>query len=96
MTKPTRPDDPHNPNHPFSLTIVVSGDDIELRVKPDDVAGDVLEKALKKAKNDGKPASDWELKTEAGAALILTATLAQLGIAQDTVLFASLKAGAAG
>jgi hypothetical protein len=85
-----------NDNHPFSITIVVGGDDEKLQVKPNDIARDVLEKALKKAKNVGQPVDDWELKTEAGLALNLAATLAQLNIGKDETLFASLKVGAAG
>lgn len=85
-----------NDNHPFSITIVVGGDDQKLQVKPNDIARDVLEKALKKAKNVGQPVDDWELKTEAGLALNLAATLAQLNIGKDETLFASLKVGAAG
>jgi len=85
-----------NDNHPFSITIVVGGDDQKVQVKPGDIAKDVLETALKKAKNVGQPVDDWELKTEAGIALTLTATLAQLNIGKDETLFASLKIGAAG
>jgi hypothetical protein len=85
-----------NDNHPLSITIVVGGDDQKLQVKSDDVARDVLEKALKKAKNVGQPVDDWELKTEAGLALNLAATLAQLNVGKDETLFASLKVGAAG
>lgn len=85
-----------NDNHPFSITIVVGGDDQKLQVKPDDIASDVLQEALKKSKNVGQPLEDWELKTEAGVALALTATLAELNIGKDETLFASLKAGAAG
>jgi hypothetical protein len=85
-----------NDNHPFSITIVVGGEDQKLEVKPDDIARDVLEKALQKSKNIGQPVDDWELKTEAGLPLLLTATLAQLNVGKDETLFASLKAGAAG
>lgn len=85
-----------NDNHPFSITVVVGGDDQKLQVKPDDVASDVLQEALKKSKNLGQPLEDWELKTEAGLALVLTATLGQLNIGEGETLFASLKAGAAG
>lgn len=85
-----------NDNHPFSITIVVGGEDQKLQVKPDDVASDVLQEALKKSKNVGQPLEDWELKTEAGVALALTSTLAELNIGKDETLFASLKAGAAG
>lgn len=87
---------PNNANHPFSITIVVGGEDQKLQVKPNDLASDVLQAALKKSKNVGQPLEDWELKTEAGVALVLTATIAQLNIGEDETLFASLKAGAAG
>jgi hypothetical protein len=88
--------DKGNDNHPFSITIVVGGEDQKLQVKPDDIAKDVLEQALKKSKNVGQPVDDWELKTEAGVPLLLTATLAQLNVGKDETLFASLKIGAAG
>lgn len=85
-----------NDNHPFSITVVVGGDDQKLEVKPDELASDVLAKALAQSQNVGQPIDSWELKTEAGAALVLTATLTQLGITKDAILFASLKVGAAG
>ena len=85
-----------NDNRPFSIIIVVGGDDQKLQVKPNDIARNVLEAALKKAKNVGQPVDDWELKTEAGLALNLAATLAQLNIGKGETLFASLKVGAAG
>lgn len=85
-----------NDNHPFAIIVVVGGDDQKLQVKPNEIAKKVLEAALKKAKNAGQPIDDWELKTEAGVALNLAATLAQLNIGKDETLFASLKVGAAG
>lgn len=83
-------------NRPFSLTVVVNGDDQKLQVKPDDVLKEVLEKALKKAQNAGQGPDAWEVKTEVGAPLDTSLTLRQLGIGAGTILFASLKVGAAG
>jgi hypothetical protein len=83
-------------NHPISLEVVVAGESEDLRVKPDDLIDDVLEKALKKSKNVAQPVTDWEIKTAAGLPLTMGQTIAALGIADGDVLYASLKAGAAG
>lgn len=83
-------------NHPITIVIVVAGTDVKLQVKPDDILGDALEKALKKSKNTGQPIEKWEAKTEGGSQLALGASFAALGLGEGSVIFATLSAGAAG
>lgn len=83
-------------NHPFKITVVVGGDPQKLTVNPDDTVLETIAAALKKAKNQTRPAEDWVLKTETGPALPATATLASLGLSGGATLYASLEAGATG
>lgn len=93
MTKTTNP---NTDNHPISVVFVVTGTEVKLRVKPDEVLGDALDLALKKSKNTGQPIDKWEVKNEAGELLAIGASFAALGLGDGSVVFATLSAGAAG
>lgn len=85
-----------NNNHPFKITVVVGGEPEKITVKPDETVLETIAAALKKAKNQSRPAEEWELKTETGPALSQAATLGALGISEGATLYASLTTGAAG
>ncbi len=78
------------------LTVVVASDPVRLEVSTSTVLKDVVREALEKAAAAGREREDWQLKTEAGVVLDVAATLEQAGIECGSVLFLSLKAGAAG
>jgi hypothetical protein len=79
-----------------TLTVVVNGTQTEVVVAGGDALVAVRDKALKQTDNVGRPAEDWELKTEAGDVLDLATLVRDSRFASGTVLFLSLKAGVAG
>ena len=78
------------------LTVVVASDPVRLEVTKSTLLVDVVRDALAKAAAAGRERDDWQLKTEAGVVLDIGATIEQAGIECGSVLFLSLKAGAAG
>ncbi|MGA0594263.1 multiubiquitin domain-containing protein [Enterovirga sp. CN4-39] len=80
----------------ISLSILVNGVAAELRAKPDDKLGALLEKALEETENVGQPVEKWELRDEAGELLSLDETVGALGLKDGAILVASLQTGAAG
>ena len=79
-----------------TLAVVVNGTRTEVTVDGGDALVAVRDKALKQTDNVGRPAEDWELKTEAGDVLDLATLVRDSGFVSGTVLFLSLKAGVAG
>jgi hypothetical protein len=80
----------------LKLEVVVNGDSVHLHVGPETSLGAVVAQALELAKAVGRPAADWELKTEQGSVLDQALTVAQADVRSGALLFLSLKAGAAG
>ena len=79
-----------------TLTVVVNGTRTQVTVEGDDALAAVRDKALQQTNNVGRPAEDWELKTEAGDVLELATLVRDAGFAPGTVLFLSLRAAEAG
>lgn len=79
-----------------TLTVVVNGTRTEVTAEGNDALVSVRDKALLQTNNVGRPAEDWELKTEGGDVLDLATLMRDSGFASGTVLFLSLKAGVAG
>lgn len=80
----------------IDLVIAVSGDDVDIKAKPDDTLEDVADKALKKSEHVGRPLSDWVLRNAAGEILELTRTVESYGLQDGDVLSLTLEAGVAG
>lgn len=87
---------PKAPNASVTLTVVVNGTRTEVVVDGGDALVAVRDKALHQTDNVGRPAEDWELKTEAGDILDLATLVRDAGFPSGAVLFLSLKAGVAG
>lgn len=79
-----------------TLTVVVNGTRTEVTAEGSDALVSVRDKALQQTNNVGRPAEDWELKTEGGDVLDLATLVRDSGFTSETVLFLSLKAGVAG
>ena len=79
-----------------TLKVVVNGKETEVTVEGNDALVTVRDKALQQSDNVGRPAEDWELKTEEGEVLDLATLVRDTGFKSGTVLFLSLKAGVAG
>ena len=92
----TRRHHEHRSPEAFELEVVVNGDSVHPHAGPETILGAVVAQALELAKAVGRPAEDWELKTEQGVVLNQALTVAQADVRSGAVLFLSLKAGAAG
>lgn len=76
--------------------MVVSGQPERLKVNVHQTLEHLVHEALQKSGNQGQAPSDWELRTEDGALLEQSQTVAVAGIAEGTTLFLSPRAGAGG
>jgi hypothetical protein len=83
-------------NDKVDLLVLVSGDEVKVKAKPDDTLLDVATKALEKSENVGQPIENWELRNEDGDVLDLARTVSSYGLASGTLLSLTLKAGVAG
>src|SRR5579859_2594631 len=86
----------HHGHETFKLTVVVNGDEVHPKVKPDMLLSVVVTEALELAHAVGRPEDQWELKTEAGVVLDQALTVEAAHIENCSTLYLSLKAGAAG
>jgi Protein of Unknown function (DUF2604). len=79
-----------------TLTIVVSGEPVNIEVNLNAPLKNVVERALGQTGNVGQPLDKWELKDHGGALLDLDKKVGDYGFAAGTKLFLNLKAGVAG
>jgi hypothetical protein len=80
----------------IDVTVVVSGQSERLKVNVHKTLGHLGHEALQKTGNQGPAVSDWELRTEAGALLDQSITVAAAGLVEGVTLFLSPKAGGGG
>lgn len=86
---------PHEgPN--IDVIVVVSGSPTPVRVNLHQSLGHLVAEALRASGSVGQPASEWELRSEAGALLDLQLRIQQAGISAGDTLFLSPAAGAGG
>lgn len=78
------------------LIVAVSGDDVNIKAKPEDTLEGVADKALKKSEHLGRPLSDWILRNEAGDVLEVSRTVESYALKDGDVLSLTLEAGIAG
>jgi Protein of Unknown function (DUF2604) len=83
-------------NDKIDLIILVGGDEIDIKAKPDDTLRDLAEKALKKSENVGQPLENWDMRSEAGELLDLDRQVGSYNFANGALLSLTLKAGIAG
>jgi len=83
-------------NHKETLTVVVNGQPVEVKVNEHAPLQTVIPHALKESGNVGQPPENWELKDAAGNLLDLNKKIEDFHFADDVKLFLSLKAGVAG
>ena len=87
---------PEHKRENIDLVVVVSGQPERLKVNVHQTLEHLVHEALQKSGNQGQAPSDWELRTEDGALLDKSQTVADAGITDGTTLFLSPKAGAGG
>jgi hypothetical protein len=82
--------------HKETLTVVVNGQVIEVKVNQEAPLRTLIPEALKESGNVGQPPDNWELKDAEGRLLPLNKEIEEFHFKHDTKLFLSLKAGVAG
>jgi hypothetical protein len=90
-------DDDHSGDHDaVSITVVVSGKPVTVRISDDAKLGAIIPIALKDSGNVGQPPENWELRDGAGQLLDLGREISDYGFKNGTTLFLNLKAGVGG
>lgn len=80
-----------------SLTFVVNGEDVIVKVAPQKPLHAARNQALAQSRNTGRPPDDWELRTLAGVLISdLSRAVSSYGFQPDERLFLTLKVGAGG
>ena len=80
----------------IELRVIVSGDEVKIKAKPDELLSKVAERALGKSEHTGRPLSDWVMRSEAGEVLDMNRTVESYGLKDGAILSLTLEAGAAG
>ena len=96
MAKDGEKPDPGKGNDKVDLLVLVSGEEVKVKAKPDDELLAVVTKALEKSENVGQPIENWEMRNEGGEILDLSRTVGSYALANGTLLSLTLKAGIAG
>ena len=80
----------------IELRVIVSGDEVKIKAKPDELLSKVAEHALEKSEHTGRPLSDWVMRSEAGEVLDVDRTVESYCLKEGAILSLTLEAGAAG
>lgn len=80
----------------IELLVIVSGDEVKIKAKPDEFLSKVAEQALEKSEHTGRPLSDWVMRNEAGDVLDVSRTVESYGLKDGDILSLTLEAGVAG
>ncbi len=80
----------------IKVTVVVSGQAVDVRVNVHEPVANLVRKALHESGNQGQPPENWELRKTDGTLLDQSVTIAQAGITDGMTLFLSPRAGAGG
>ena len=80
----------------IELRVIVSGDEVKIKAKLDELLSKVAERALEKSEHTGRPLSDWVMRNEAGEVLDIDRTVESYALQEGAILSLTLEAGAAG
>lgn len=80
----------------ISITVVVSGQPISVKVNVHQTLEHVIREALNETGNKGQGAADWELRTSDGLLLSEAQTVGAAGLVSGMTLYLSPRAGAGG
>ena len=79
------------------LTFVVNGEEVPLEVPLDQQLHAVVQEALAKSKNTGRPPEEWELRFESGAIIAdQSKNVGDYGFVPGARLYLTLRVGAGG
>lgn len=79
-----------------TLTVVVSGEEVQISVNTNAPLRTVIPQALHEARHEGQPPEQWELRDAGGGELPLDAKIGELGLSAGAKLFMNLRAGVTG
>lgn len=79
----------------ITLTVVVSGEDVEVKVKTDEPVHELVREALRESGNAGQPPDKWVLKGDEGV-INQDQTVAEAGIVAGMRLSLTPDAGEGG
>lgn len=80
----------------MKLTIIVNGEDVDIRAGKSEDLSTVVDKALTKSHNTGRPAEDWDVRSSVGTYLDTARTIEDYRFKEGERLFLSLRVGAGG
>jgi len=80
----------------LTVTVVVSGQGVQVTVNPSQKITQLIKKALQTSGNKGQAGGDWELRTADGNLLDPGSRVADAGVTNGVTLYLSPKAGAGG
>jgi hypothetical protein len=83
-----------NPN--IDVVVVVSGQEIGVKVNTHQTVDHLVREALKKSGNQGQPPDQWELRSIDGVLIPQNSSIEAAGIIDGAKLFLSPHAGAGG
>lgn len=84
------------PDKKFDLTVVVSGQAVQVTVNRNQTVRHLVEKALHESGNQGQAADQWELRTESGTLVEQSPQVDEVGLHDGITLFLNPKTGAGG
>ena len=84
------------PDKKFNLTVVVSGQAVQVTVNHNQTVRHLVEKALHESGNQGQAADQWELRTESGTLIEQSLQVDEAGLHDGITLFLNPKTGAGG
>lgn len=83
-------------NPGITITVVVSGQGVQVSVNPNQKVAQLIKEALHVSGNKGQSGEDWELRTANGNLLDPDSKVADAAITEGITLYLSPKAGAGG
>lgn len=80
----------------ITLTFIINGSSFALETNINPPLREAVARALAESGNTGRPASEWQVRDEAGNLLDLNRKISEFGFANGTKLFLNLAVGAGG
>lgn len=83
-------------DHNIKLIFIINGQDWTVETNLQKPLGSAAEKALAASHNTGRPLNEWEVRDAQGVLLETHPSAKDLGLADGSKLFLSLRVGAGG
>jgi hypothetical protein len=89
-------DKKNDKDNKLALTVVVSGDEVQVSINMNAPLRTLIPQALHEARHEGQPPEQWELRDAQGNELPLDRKIGEFGFTERTKIFMNLKAGVTG